>query len=134
MIRTTLTLAVLKIVLLLGDAESVFPPLFAFTATSATPTRGNQTSPDALETKTVVTKAAIAGATARTGRLMVEELLSRGDQDVGAIVRETSKAKEVFPNPPDNLKIILRDLTNERQIESVLQGIGAGAIWCATGS
>jgi putative NADH-flavin reductase len=63
---------------------------------------------------------------------VVEELLSRGVQDVVAIVRDTAKAKKVFPNAPKNLKIVVCDLTNERQIESVLKGVDA-AIWCATG-
>jgi hypothetical protein len=132
--RSTLNLVALTFVLLLGDAESFFTPLFAATATAASPKKGKKTStaPGVLETKSVVTTVAVAGATGKTGRLVVEELLSRGVQDVVAIVRDTAKAKEMFPNAPKNLKIVVCDLTNEGQIESVLKGVDA-AIWCATG-
>lgn len=86
-----------------------------------------------FETKDVVTKVAVAGATGRTGRLVVEELLNRGVQEVVAIVRDTGKASEVFPDPlPSNLEVVKCDLTNEGEIESVLDGADA-AIWCATG-
>jgi uncharacterized protein YbjT (DUF2867 family) len=132
--RSTLNLVALIFVLLIGDAESFFTPLFASTATAATPKIGKKTSttPGVLETKNVVRTVAVAGATGKTGRLVVEELLSRGVQDVVAIVRDTAKAKEMFPNAPQNLKIVVCDLTNEGQIESVLKGVDA-AIWCATG-
>jgi uncharacterized protein YbjT (DUF2867 family) len=130
--RTTLNLAVLTIVLLLGDAESFFSPLFAATATAASPKKVKKASPGVYETKNVVTTVAVAGATGQTGRLVVEELLSRGVKDVVAIVRDTSKAETVFPNRPENLKIVVCDLTNESQIESALKGVDA-AIWCATG-
>jgi uncharacterized protein YbjT (DUF2867 family) len=132
--RTTLNLAVLTIVLLLGDAESFVTPHFAATATATSPKAGKKASPapGVYETKNVVTTVAVAGATGQTGRLVVEELLSRGVQDVVAIARNASKAEEVFPNPPENLKIVMCDLTNERQIESALKGVDA-AIWCATG-
>jgi uncharacterized protein YbjT (DUF2867 family) len=132
--RSTLNLVALTFVLLFGDAESFFTPLFASTATAAAPKKGKKRSatPGVLETKNVVTTVAVAGATGKTGRLVVEELLSRGVQDVVAIVRDTAKAKEMFPYAPDNLKIVVCDLTNEDQIESVLKGVDA-AIWCATG-
>lgn len=132
--RSTLNLVALTFVLLLGEADSFFTPLFASTATAASPKFGIKTSPapGVLETKNVVTRVAVAGATGKTGRLVVEELLSRGVQDVVAVVRDTKKAKEMFPNAPDNLKIVVCDLTNESQIESVLKGVDA-AIWCATG-
>jgi uncharacterized protein YbjT (DUF2867 family) len=131
---TTLNLVILTAVLLLGDAESFSPPLFSSSAVAASPIVGKETSPTLaiLETKNVVTKVAVTGATGRTGRLVVEELLSRGVKEVVAIVRETGKAKEVYPNPPENLEIVVCDLTNEGQIESVLKGVDA-AIWCATG-
>ena len=85
-----------------------------------------------LETKDVVTKVAVAGATGRTGRYVVEELLNRGVTSVVAVVRDIEKAAEIFPNPPANLEIVQCNLGDEKQIATVLKGVDA-AIWCATG-
>lgn len=83
-------------------------------------------------TKDVVTTVAVTGATGRTGRLVVEELLKRDVSRIVAVVRDESKAAEVFPNPPENLQIIQCDLTNAKDIGKALKDVDA-AIWCATG-
>ena len=70
-----------------------------------------------LQPKDVVTKVAVAGATGRTGRVVVEELLNRGVKDVVALVRDPITAKEVFADPPENLQIIKCDLSNEREVK-----------------
>jgi hypothetical protein len=100
------------IVLLSGNASAfaVTPVMAATTATS--------TVPDIPTTKSVVTKVAVAGATGRTGRFVVEELLKR-DVSVVAMVRDESKAKEVFSDPlPQGLEVIKCDLTAEKEIDN----------------
>lgn len=118
---------------------SGFAPIFATTtASTAAATKDVlinafvEPKAKVQETKRVVTKVAVAGATGRTGRLVVEELLARGVQRVVAVVRDTEKASQVFPNPPSNLEIVQCNLGDEGQIANVLQGVDA-AIWCATG-
>ena len=81
-------------------------------------------------TKDVVNKVAVAGATGRTGRYVVEELLSRG-VNVVAMVRDLDKANDVLKDLP-NLQIVQCDLTQSDQIKSHVTGCDA-AIWCATG-
>ena len=89
-------------------------------------------APTKLDLPNVLTKVAVTGATGRTGRLVVQELLRQEVSTVVAIVRDTDKAAEVFPNPPANLEIVQCDLLQPKQIERVLQGVDA-TIWCATG-
>lgn len=127
-------LFILTAFFLLGDANAFLPFLSSSAAVAASPPPVTATtpSPDSLQTKNVVSRVAVSGATGRLGRLVVEELLNRGVSEVVAIVRETAKAAEVFPNPPDNLEIVVCDLTSKQQIESALEGVDA-AIWCATG-
>ena len=87
-----------------------------------------------LTTKDVVTNVVVAGATGRTGRYVVEELLNRGVPNVIALVRDGAKAAEVFPNPPSNLQIVTCSFNNETQIADVIQSMKVdAAIWCATG-
>lgn len=102
---------------------------------------GNGNSMDSLanldttiETSRVIQSVAVAGATGRTGRLVVQELLDRGVPTVIALVRDQNKAKEVLPisSYPNNLKIIKCDLSQKKEIQNAIQRVDA-AIWCATG-
>lgn len=93
--------------------------------TAAKPAVTNQLS-------NVVNKVAVAGATGKTGRLVVQELLDRGVKDVVAIVRDSKKASEIFPDVIPNLSIVLCDLSNPIEIDGIIKGCDA-AIWCATG-
>lgn len=81
-------------------------------------------------TKNAVSKVAVFGATGKTGRFVVEELLARG-VFVVAIVRDLAKAKDVLGDPAI-LEIVKCDLTKRSQIEQSVKGCDA-AIWCATG-
>lgn len=99
-------------------------PLFAATAASARE-RKNALTSDAVKT------VAVAGATGRTGSLVVQELLGR-DVGVVAMVRDLEKAKEKFPDPNPKLTVLKCDLGSEEEICSAVEGCDA-AIWCATG-
>lgn len=82
-------------------------------------------------TSEVVNKVGVAGATGRTGQLVVEELLSRNVKVV-AMVRSLDKAKETFPDDNPNLEIVQCDLTSEKDIQNALDGCDS-SVWCATG-
>ena len=80
----------------------------------------------------VVKKVAVAGATGKTGKLVVDELLNRNVQVVGLIRNET-KAAELFGDySSDMLDIKECNLANPEDIASALVGCDA-TIWCATG-
>lgn len=85
----------------------------------------------ATPTNDVVKKVGVAGATGRTGRFVVKELLARNIQVV-AMVRSTEKARAALPDDSPNLEIIQCDLTSKIDIEEGLDGCDS-AIWCATG-
>lgn len=93
--------------------------------------------PAAVETKEiqkeapVLTKVAVSGATGRTGKLVVEELLERNVRVV-AMVRSMEKAKETFSMDNEKLQVMECDLTSKGAIENALKGCDA-AVWCATG-
>lgn len=109
----------------------------AFAAT--TTTVDVAVAPAVVPTREIVSRVAVTGATGRTGRLVVQELLDRGVQVV-AMVRDLEKAKEVLefseddttPEQQPRLIITKCDLTSETQIAASLQNCDA-AIWCATG-
>ena len=99
----------------------------AFAATAIT-----APAPAAIRTKDVVSRVAVAGATGRTGRLVVQELLGRG-VEVVAIVRDLDKAKKIFDEGnASGLTVAKCDLSSEKEIGESLRGCDA-AIWCATG-
>jgi len=70
-----------------------------------------------LEPKNVVNCVAVAGATGRTGRVVVQELLARGIKNVVALTRDETYAAEIFPDPAENLQLLQCDLSNDRQLQ-----------------
>ena len=80
-------------------------------------------------TRTVV----VAGATGRSGRLVVEELLKAPNTQVRAIVRNATKAADVLPTHPD-LSLFECDLadTTDAVVKEACTS-AAGLIWCASG-
>ncbi len=81
-------------------------------------------------------RVAVAGATGRTGKYVVAELLSR-KIPVVALVRDINKAKNVLDPTNELLTIRQTDLGNREDVLSALKptndsGCDA-AIWCATG-
>ena len=86
-----------------------------------------------LPTNQVVQRVAVAGATGRLGKFVVQELLDRNVDSVVALVRSKQKAQQVWGlSPPANLEIVECDLTNAKALQQVLQNADA-AVWCATG-
>lgn len=63
-------------------------------------------------------KVAVAGATGRTGRLVVQRLLERESVLVIALVRDLIKAKETLPSDNSNVSIVQCDLSNPEDIKS----------------
>ena len=82
----------------------------------------------------LVNRVAVAGATGRTGRHVVAELLSR-NVPVLALVRDVDKANTLL-NPSSNplLAICKVDLGNKNDITTAMRATTCdAAIWCATG-
>lgn len=90
-------------------------------------------SSDGMESRSIKKKVAVAGATGRTGILVVEELLNRG-VEVVALVRDLEKADEVFEKKDDDglLTVVKCDLLSKRSVKEAVKDCDAG-IWCATG-
>jgi len=85
-----------------------------------------------IPTSDVVKKVAVTGATGKTGKLVVEELLNRNIQVV-ALVRNETKAAELFVDySSDMLEIQECKLADPKEIASALVGCDA-TVWCATG-
>lgn len=80
-----------------------------------------------------ITRVAVTGATGRTGRFVVERLLSQG-VSVLAMVRDEEKAKETF-DPTNSLLTIRKvDLSSKEDVINALgQNNCDAAIWAATG-
>ena len=122
----------------LAAATSAVRPTIA--PTTPTPSSSSTSSDTAnaldllepLPTNQVVTRVAVAGATGRVGRWVIQELLDRHVPQVVGLVRDGHKADRIFANRPDHLEIVPCDLTNEQEIATALQGADA-AIWCASG-
>eukprot|EP00815_Leptocylindrus_aporus_P012062 CAMPEP_0116059204 /NCGR_PEP_ID=MMETSP0322-20121206/5655_1 /TAXON_ID=163516 /ORGANISM="Leptocylindrus danicus var. apora, Strain B651" /LENGTH=328 /DNA_ID=CAMNT_0003543537 /DNA_START=364 /DNA_END=1350 /DNA_ORIENTATION=+ len=76
-------------------------------------------------------KVAVAGATGRTGSLVVKGLLERG-VDVVALVRDVEKANEKLPIDDEKLFVLKCDLGNEDEITACLDGCDS-AVWAASG-
>lgn len=137
MYRLVVLYSVLALALSTGPTSAFTTPIAAATLAPPTTKAGAAVvdpSPAvvSLQPKDVVTRVAVAGATGRTGRLVVEELLARGIPNVVALTRDETYAAEVFPNPPKNLLLTECDLSNDRQLKQALDGVDA-VIWCATG-
>mmetsp|Transcript_72038 Transcript_72038/g.206773 ORF Transcript_72038/g.206773 Transcript_72038/m.206773 type:complete len:387 (-) Transcript_72038:73-1233(-) len=76
---------------------------------------------------------AVAGATGRTGRLVVQELLRSGRAtEVCVLVRNETKASEVLPLDDARLRVVLLGSDAAGTFASGCEGVDA-AIWCSDG-
>ena len=103
---------------------------------SSVPERPNgETSEDKPPLSSLVNRVAVAGATGRTGKFVVEQLLAQ-NVPVLAMVRDADKANDVL-DPTNNLLTIRQtDLGNEEDVIAALNEDGSkcdAAIWAATG-
>ena len=75
----------------------------------------------------------VAGATGRSGRLLVEELL-KGETVVRALVRDRTRAAETLPSHP-NLSLIDCDLASDTAAATTREACASanGLVWCASG-
>jgi hypothetical protein len=89
-----------------------------------------------------VTTVAVTGATGKTGSLVVQELLDRGVAKVVAVVRNVTKARQVFSideneKEDGRLVIVECNLADEADIVKVFTTTTSlpvdATIWCATG-
>mmetsp|Transcript_19302 Transcript_19302/g.41911 ORF Transcript_19302/g.41911 Transcript_19302/m.41911 type:complete len:403 (-) Transcript_19302:308-1516(-) len=92
-------------------------------------------SPISPPLSTLVNRVAVAGATGRTGKYVVQQLL---DQNVPvlAMVRDVDKAANVLDPTNELLTIRQTDLGNKDDVIAALSDGGEkceAAIWCATG-
>ena len=118
-----------------GDGFSLRPvATIRSTSSSLSSTEENDNAELSLiPTNEVVKKVAVTGATGKTGRLVVEELLKRKVEVVG-LVRNKEKAQEVFSSNEDNDMLSIQEciLTDQISIAKAVEGCDA-TIWCATG-
>lgn len=80
---------------------------------------------------------AVTGATGRTGRLVISQLLNQyPNYKILALVRDIEKANSIFNTNlnTNNLQILKCDLMNSSQVSKILStNICSQVIWCATG-
>ena len=84
---------------------------------------------------------AVTGATGRTGRLVVTNLLEKTNYKVIALVRDVSKANDIFKknidyNNNDTTRLLIQkcNLLNENDIQSIITSHDIHqVIWCSTG-
>ena len=92
----------------------------------------NHNEETSIPTSRAVKKVAVTGATGKTGKFVVEELLKRNVQVVG-LVRNETKAAELFgSSSSDMLQIQECNLGDPAAIAKALDGCDA-TVWCATG-
>ena len=92
----------------------------------------NSNSESLTLTSDVVQTVAVTGATGKTGKLVVDELLNRNVKVIGLIRNET-KAAELFGDySVDMLELHECNLADPDAISSRLVGCDA-VVWCATG-
>mmetsp|Transcript_14888 Transcript_14888/g.14355 ORF Transcript_14888/g.14355 Transcript_14888/m.14355 type:complete len:401 (-) Transcript_14888:22-1224(-) len=111
------------------DCQSWSLPIFAATAGAVSFVSSDVSSGVAGGRRVV----AVAGATGRTGRYVVQELLERG-VEVVALVRDEEKAVQMFADAADDqlLTVIKCDLLSKNEVTKATRNCDA-AIWCATG-
>jgi len=76
---------------------------------------------------------AVAGATGRAGKLVVEELERRGEfSEVVALVRNSTKAAEVLQGHGNRVRLVMWNSSDEASSVAALEGVDA-VVWCAEG-
>lgn len=100
---------------------------------SSVPERDTEDSTAKPPLSSLVNRVAVAGATGRTGKLVVQLLLEQNVQ-VFAMVRDEDKAKNTLDPTNDMLTIKTVDLGSEDEVKSAIKDNKCdAAIWAATG-
>ncbi|KAI3827071.1 hypothetical protein L1987_01134 [Smallanthus sonchifolius] len=84
------------------------------------------------EIKAEKKKVFVSGATGKTGKRIVEQLLAKGFA-VKAGVRDAEKAKTLFSNPNQDLQFVKADVTEGSEKLANAIGDDSDAVICATG-
>src|SRR6056300_1651857 len=138
--RRRLLATMLAAVVATATAFQTSAPLLSSTPTrqstnlfSSVPERTSE-SPQKPPLSTLVKRVAVAGATGRTGKLVVQQLLSQ-NVPVLALVRDTDKAKNTLDPTNELLTIRQTDLGSKDDVIAAVKNEGEcdAAIWCATG-
>mmetsp|Transcript_15552 Transcript_15552/g.23123 ORF Transcript_15552/g.23123 Transcript_15552/m.23123 type:complete len:398 (-) Transcript_15552:46-1239(-) len=139
MIRPTTIAALVALVTLSSSSTSAFQTpsntrIISSTTLFSTPPERTTDQPPKPPLSTLVKRVAVAGATGRTGKLVVQQLLSQ-NVPVLALVRDTDKAMSAFDPTNDLLTIRKTDLGSKDDVITAIQeGEGVDcAMWCATG-
>eukprot|EP00403_Amphidinium_massartii_P015941 CAMPEP_0178427502 /NCGR_PEP_ID=MMETSP0689_2-20121128/29781_1 /TAXON_ID=160604 /ORGANISM="Amphidinium massartii, Strain CS-259" /LENGTH=371 /DNA_ID=CAMNT_0020049217 /DNA_START=150 /DNA_END=1266 /DNA_ORIENTATION=- len=107
---------------------------FAHTRTNGkrSPEVGRRAADEAPAALPSLGTVAVAGATGRTGQLVVQELLRSGQvEQVVAIARNSTKVAEVFPDKDPKLQTLVWDFNSTLEGGSV--DAAEAMIWCAEG-
>ncbi|KAL8214632.1 hypothetical protein R6Q57_004081 [Mikania cordata] len=94
--------------------------------------RIKSTMSEISEIKAEKKKIFVSGATGKSGKRIVEQLLAKGFA-VKAGVRDTDKAKTIFPNPNQDLQFVKADVTEGSEKIATAIGDDSDAVICATG-
>jgi len=140
-LATTIAAITVVVALSLGSTAAFQTPLSTTTTRISyttnlfsTPPERSQEQPTKPPLSTLVKRVAVAGATGRTGKLVVQQLLAQ-NVPVLALVRDTDKAKNTLDPTNELLTIRKTDLgSKDDVIAAVQEGDGVDcALWCATG-
>lgn len=145
------TIAAVAVALLSSSTTTAFQTtptphntILSTTNLFSTPPKRTTTSDDGQQPKpplsTLIKRVAVAGATGRTGKLVVQQLLSQ-NVPVLALVRDINKAETLLLDEPatnnNNQLLTIRktDLGSKDDVIAAIQeGDGVDcALWCATG-
>lgn len=106
---------------------------------SMSTTMSNQQQTNNNNDNTPTRTIAVTGATGRTGRLVISQLLNQyPNYKILALVRDIDKANSIFNTDTNlntnNLQILKCDLMNSSQVSNILSTNKCSqVIWCATG-
>mmetsp|Transcript_25463 Transcript_25463/g.39975 ORF Transcript_25463/g.39975 Transcript_25463/m.39975 type:complete len:412 (+) Transcript_25463:109-1344(+) len=116
--------------------RTIIPSTTTTTTTTtlfSTPPERTKEQPPKPPLSTLVNRVAVAGATGRCGKLVVQKLLSQ-NVPVVALVRDTDKATQTFDPTNELLTIRKTDLGSKQDVIDAIQSTEADcAMWCATG-
>ena len=138
MLRARTIIILSTVALFSSSRATAFFQTAPLTTTKSSSTRLLSATPSSsFDTATAIIKppnrVAVAGATGRTGKYVVRQLLSQ-NVPVLALVRDTDKADQTLDTTNPLLTVRKTDLGSREDVSSAISDCGADcAIWAATG-